>query len=157
MHVLVLKHLLTTILRRDKCNFVAEERTNIVRHPVIKSLSVRQPGWLSGLAPPLVQGVILGTRDPVPHWSPCMEPASPSACVSLSLSWINKLNLKKIKNKKKSLGHLGGSAVERLPLARGMISESRDRVPCRASCTVPAYPSACVSASLCVCLSWINK
>ena len=33
---------------------------------------------------PLAQGVILGSRDRVPHWSPCMEPASPSACVSAS-------------------------------------------------------------------------
>ena len=40
-----------------------------------------QPGWLSGLAPPLAQGVILETRDRVPHGAPCVEPASPSACV----------------------------------------------------------------------------
>ena len=31
---------------------------------------------------PLAQGVVLGSRDQVPHWAPCMEPASPSACVS---------------------------------------------------------------------------
>ena len=45
-----------------------------------------QPGWLSGLAPPSAQGLILETQDRVPHWAPCMEPASPSACVSASLS-----------------------------------------------------------------------
>ena len=44
------------------------------------------PGGLSGLAPPPAQGVILETRDRVPHRAPCMEPASPSACVSASLS-----------------------------------------------------------------------
>ena len=51
-----------------------------------------QPGWLSGLAPPSAQGVILETRDRVPRQAPCMEPASPSAYVfaSLSLSLMNK-------------------------------------------------------------------
>ena len=34
-----------------------------------------------------VQGVILGFWDQVPHWTPCMEPAFPSACVSTSLSF----------------------------------------------------------------------
>ena len=45
-----------------------------------------QPGWLSGLVPPSAQGVILKTQDRVPCQAPCMEPASPSACVSVSLS-----------------------------------------------------------------------
>ena len=45
-----------------------------------------QPGWFSSLALPLAQGRILETRDRVPHRGPCMEPASPSACVSASLS-----------------------------------------------------------------------
>ena len=35
---------------------------------------------------PLAQVLIPGSRDQVPHWAPCMEPASPSACVSASLS-----------------------------------------------------------------------
>ena len=58
----------------------------------VKSLDARQPRWLSGLAPPSAQGVILETRDPVPHQAPCMEPAPPSACVSdsLSVSLMNK-------------------------------------------------------------------
>ena len=42
--------------------------------------------WLSGLAPPSAWGLILETRDPVPHQASCMEPASPSACVSAPLS-----------------------------------------------------------------------
>ena len=35
---------------------------------------------------PLAQGMILASWDQVPHWAPCEEPASPSACVSASLS-----------------------------------------------------------------------
>ena len=35
---------------------------------------------------PLVQGVILESWDRVPHWAPCMKPASLSACASDSLS-----------------------------------------------------------------------
>ena len=34
---------------------------------------------------PLVQGVILESWDRVPHGASCMEPASPSACVSASV------------------------------------------------------------------------
>ena len=35
--------------------------------------NVEQPGWLSGLAPPLAQGVVLETPDLVPCQAPCME------------------------------------------------------------------------------------
>ena len=42
-------------------------------------------GWLSSLVPAFSLGVILETWDRVPHQAPCMEPASPSACVSASL------------------------------------------------------------------------
>ena len=49
-------------------------------------LKLGQLGWLSGLAPPSVHGVILEPWDRVLHWALCMEPASPSACVSASLS-----------------------------------------------------------------------
>ena len=51
-----------------------------------------QPQWLSSLALPSAQGLILETRDQVPHWAHCREPASPSACVCVSvcLSLINK-------------------------------------------------------------------
>ena len=31
-------------------------------------------------------GPNLGSQDRVPHWAPCMEPASPSACACASLS-----------------------------------------------------------------------
>ena len=53
----------------------------------------------------------------------------------------------------KNVGRLGGSVVEHLPLAQGMILESWDRVPHWAPCVQPASPSACVSASVCVCVS----
>ena len=45
-----------------------------------------QPRWLKGLVLPSAQGVILETQDQVLRQAPCMEPASPSACVSASLS-----------------------------------------------------------------------
>ena len=51
-------------------------------------------------------------------------------------------------NKNTKLGHRGGSAVERLPLAQGVILECRDRVPHWSPCMEPASPSAYVSASL---------
>ena len=60
-------------------------------------------------------------------------------------------------SKESSLGHLGGSAVEHLPLTQGVTLGYQDRVPRRAPCMDPASPSACVSASLSLCLSWINK
>ena len=53
-----------------------------IREIQIKTTMRGQPWWRSGLAPPSTQGVILGTRDRVPRWAPCMVPASPSACVS---------------------------------------------------------------------------
>ena len=52
-------------------------------------------------------------------------------------------------------GSLGGSAVEHLPSAQGMILETWDQVLYRAPCMEPASPSACVSASLSV--SLMNK
>ena len=45
-----------------------------------------QPRWCSGLALPAAQGMILESWDQVPRQALCMEPASPSACVSASLS-----------------------------------------------------------------------
>ena len=57
----------------------------IVGEHLLENNAVRQPGWLGGLALPLGQGVILETRDGVPHRTPCMEPASPSPCIFTSL------------------------------------------------------------------------
>ena len=39
---------------------------------------------------PLAQGMIPESQDGVPHWAPCMEPASPSAYVSASLCVFHK-------------------------------------------------------------------
>ena len=51
--------------------------------------------------------------------------------------------------------HLGGSVVECLPSAQGMIPESWDEIPHQTPCRVPASPFAYVSASLWV--SFMNK
>ena len=51
------------------------------------------------------------------------------------------------------MGRLGGSLVEHLPSAQGMIPGSWDRVSHRVPCLEPASPSACVSASLSLSLS----
>ena len=53
-------------------------------------------------------------------------------------------------------GSLGGSAVWRLPLARGVILESQDQVPRPAPCMEPASPSA-VSLLLSLSVSLMNK
>ena len=53
------------------------------------------------------------------------------------------------------MGCLGGSVVERLPLAQVMIPGSWDQVLHQGPCGEPASPSAYVSASLCV--SLMNK
>ena len=50
-------------------------------------------------------------------------------------------------------GPLGGSVVELLPSAQGVIPESWDPVLHLAPCENPASPSAYVSASLSMCLS----
>ena len=64
-------------------------------HLLIKKEQLGQPRWCSGLAPPAAWGVILETRDPVPHRAPCMEPASPSVSLPLSLSLSLSLSIKK--------------------------------------------------------------
>ena len=50
------------------------------------------------------------------------------------------------------MGHLGGSAIECVPLAQVVILGSGNRVPHWAPCKKPASPSAYVSASLSVSL-----
>ena len=50
-----------------------------------------QPRWLSGLALPSAQGVILETRDRVPRQAPCMLlPLPVCLLLSLSVSLMNK-------------------------------------------------------------------
>ena len=55
------------------------------------------------------------------------------------------------------MGHLGGSVVECLPLAQGVILGSWDGGPHWAPCREPASFSAYVSASLSLSLSLMNK
>ena len=55
------------------------------------------------------------------------------------------------------LGCLGGSVVEHLSSAQGVIPGPGDQVPHQAPSKEAASPSTYVSASVCVCLSWINK
>ena len=45
-----------------------------------------QPQRFSGLVLPPAQGMILESRDRVPHRAPCMEPASPSTSLPLCVS-----------------------------------------------------------------------
>ena len=59
--------------------------------------------------------------------------------------------------KNKIGGTLGGSVVQRLPLARGVILKSQDQVPRRVPCMEPASPSACLSLSLSISLCLSNE
>ena len=62
----------------------------------IETLTLGQPGWLSSLAPPSAQGLILETRDRVPRqapgaWSLLLPlPVSLPLFLSLSVTIINK-------------------------------------------------------------------
>ena len=82
--------------------------------------------------------------------TPGSRPGPKAGAKSLSHPGIPSIN----KSLKKSGGEsLGGSVVQRLPLAQGTILESWDRVPPWAPGMEPASPSSCVSASLSLCLS----
>ena len=52
------------------------------------------------------------------------------------------------------MGRLGGSAVERLPSAQGVILQSWDPILHRAPCVEPAFP---LPVSLPLCVSLMNK
>ena len=75
------------------CRSPGTQNTCLAQSEVSKSNYWGQAGWLSGLAPPAAQGLILESRDRGPHRAPCMEPASPlpgSLPLSLSVSLMNK-------------------------------------------------------------------
>ena len=55
------------------------------------------PGRLSGWVPAFGSGRDPGIQNQVPHQAPCMEPASPSACLSLCV--FHELNKSLKKNK----------------------------------------------------------
>ena len=67
-------------------NPFSKESWFLLLENIFKNQDLGQPGWLSGLAPPSAQGMTLETQDRVPRQAFCMEPASPSACVSAPLS-----------------------------------------------------------------------
>ena len=70
---------------------VSEKNDNKFRHSVccVKLQVLGSLGGLEVWCLPLAQGVILETQDWVPCQVPCMEPASPSACVSVCrLLWM---------------------------------------------------------------------
>ena len=73
---------------------------------------------------------------------PLCRPPPHALSSSVPLSPSKKLSL---------VGRLGGSAVEGLPLAQGVIPGSKDQVPHWAPCV------ACFSLSLCLFLSLMNK
>ena len=60
---------------------------------------------------------------------------------------------RQVESKTCALGHVGGSVVEGLPSALGVIPGSQDRVPHWAPHRDPASPSAYVSAPLSLSLS----
>ena len=95
-----------------------------------------------------------------------------SLCLSLCVSheWINKIL--KIKNKSRNFKFWNGTFIFfyfKMTMRDAWVAQplsafsserdpgSGDRVPHWAPCREPASPSAYVSASLSVCLSWINK
>ena len=75
-------------LERQKPLKLCQEETDHLNRTImnkeIKLVKIGQPGWLSSLALPSTQGVILETWDRVSHRAPCVKRASPSACVSAS-------------------------------------------------------------------------
>ena len=67
-------------------NPFSKESWFLLLENIFKNQDLGQPGWLSGLAPPSAQGMTLETQDRVPRQAFCMEPASPSASLPLSVS-----------------------------------------------------------------------
>ena len=63
-----------------------ETGEEVPKIPILKEKQGSPGGSAGLLALPPAQGVIPEIRDRVPHQTPCMEPASPSACVFASLS-----------------------------------------------------------------------
>ena len=110
----------------------------------------------TGVSIQLPQGVQADRGGPQPR-----EPPGPSgAPVQL---WTSQAWLSEPWRKAKAIrlwGCVGGSAVESLPSAQGVILETRDRAPHRAPCVEPASPSACFSLCLCCSIfsvSFMNK
>ena len=76
---------LNSEIKQSTCsyeNLEGQERGLQIFESFIKILDTGAAQWLSGLAPAFGSGLILEAWDRVSCWVPCMEPASPSACVS---------------------------------------------------------------------------
>ena len=73
-------------------------KTNLNILSTIRITIQGQPPWHSGLVLPAAHGVILETLDRVPRQALCMEPASPSAYVCLSLCISMNKYIKTLKN-----------------------------------------------------------
>ena len=88
---------------------------------------------------------VLGPHKTSTFKNPCFFPLPLRSLMKASRGW------ERLEEQNEKC--LGGSAIERLPSAQGMIPGSRDQVLHQASCMEPASPSPCVSASL----SLMNK
>ena len=67
--------------------FVFAQHSNLIIVFSYNGCPTGIPEWLSGLVPALGPGHDpVESWDRVPHKAPCMEPASPSLCVSASFS-----------------------------------------------------------------------
>ena len=82
------------------------ESRNLPRCIILFKIIIRQPGWLSGLAPPSTQGVILETWDRVPR-----QGSLHGACFSLYLPLSRTRINKSFKKKKKDYIQTSGSHV----------------------------------------------
>ena len=68
--------------------FVFENHLQHFKNPIFKKRRLGIPGWRRGLVPAFGPGRDPGDLGSNPtSGSRCMEPASPSACVSASLSF----------------------------------------------------------------------
>ena len=101
------------ILWSEETETQKEEKSNGIKLLIcfkifyINQFALGMPGWLSGKCLPSAQDMILESQDQALHRAPCMEPASPSAYVSgsLSFSWMNNKISKKIHNPRVRLYH----------------------------------------------------
>ena len=74
------------VLNISSRRFTGFVRSHTNKQILVKDAKMGIPGWLSGLMPAFSPGHVLESWDQVPHQAPCMEPASLSAYVSVSLS-----------------------------------------------------------------------
>ena len=56
----------------EKAWRVVDTEKHIILWANLRMKQIGQPEWLSGLAPPSAQGLILESQDRVPRWPPCM-------------------------------------------------------------------------------------